>query len=371
MKKKKKSLLAMLIILTALVVMPQMQNKVEAATIKISKTKKTIYEGNKYTLKVTGTTKKVKWRSLDKKIAKVNSNGKVTAKKNGKTTIIAKVGKKELKCTIKVKLPQYDEKFYYINDYASKRIKLNKTTKTTTIKTDLDGDNKKDLIKIKLVNNDYLKTHKITVNGKLLIEGAYTELYIVDVNKKDKYKEIVIKDAEATDGPGFGIYRKYGKKIKDLGGIGVADDLRFNGKGKILSDGDQLNYSPRVFTKYYTINNKRIKENIASAKKIKDIVFKSEYIQLIKDPNVIKDVYTQDFSETFINYNYIDENGNEVEDAETNTANKERLNSWGVQELNNIEFNITKFGKTGDYDTIKIKGINQNVEGYALHYFAI
>ena len=125
------------------------------------------------------------------------------------------------------------------------------------------------------------------------------------------------------------------------------------------------------FTKYYTINNKRIKENIASAKKIKDIVFKSEYIQLIKDPNVIKDVYTQDFSETFINYNYIDENGNEVEDAETNTANKERLNSWGVQELNNIEFNITKFGKTGDYDTIKIKGINQNVEGYALHYFAI
>ena len=96
MKLLKKSLLAMLIILATLVVMPQMQNKVEAATIKISKTKKTIYEGNKYTLKVTGTTKKVKWRSLDKKIAKVNSNGKVTAKKNGKTTIIAKVGKKEL-----------------------------------------------------------------------------------------------------------------------------------------------------------------------------------------------------------------------------------------------------------------------------------
>ena len=76
MKLLKKSLLAMLIILAALVVMPQMQNKVEAA-VKISATKKTMYKGYTYKLKITGTKKKVTWSSSNKSKATVNSKGKV------------------------------------------------------------------------------------------------------------------------------------------------------------------------------------------------------------------------------------------------------------------------------------------------------
>ena len=76
---------------------------VQAASVKINKTKKTIEVGNKYTLKITGTSKKVKWKSSNKKVATVNSKGKVTAKKAGKTTITAKVGNKKLKCKITVK----------------------------------------------------------------------------------------------------------------------------------------------------------------------------------------------------------------------------------------------------------------------------
>lgn len=76
---------------------------VNAATMKLNKKKATIYVGQALTLKVKGKKKKVKWKSTNKKVAKVNKKGKVTGLKAGKSTIIAKVGKKSLKCKITVK----------------------------------------------------------------------------------------------------------------------------------------------------------------------------------------------------------------------------------------------------------------------------
>lgn len=58
--------------------------------------------GQSKTLKVKNTTKKVKWSSSNKKVAKVKA-GKVTGVKAGKATIKAKVGNKTLKCTVTVK----------------------------------------------------------------------------------------------------------------------------------------------------------------------------------------------------------------------------------------------------------------------------
>lgn len=75
----------------------------QAATIKLNKTKYTMYPGNSYTLKIKGTTKKAKWSSGKKSVATVSSKGKVTAIKPGKAKITAKIGKKKLRCTITVK----------------------------------------------------------------------------------------------------------------------------------------------------------------------------------------------------------------------------------------------------------------------------
>lgn len=75
----------------------------EAATIKLNKTKKTLKVGQTYTLKVSGTSKKVTWKSSKKSVATVSSKGKVKAKAVGKATISAKVAGKTLKCTITVK----------------------------------------------------------------------------------------------------------------------------------------------------------------------------------------------------------------------------------------------------------------------------
>ena len=76
--------------------------RVSAAQVKLSKTKVTLSVGESVKLKVTGTKKKVKWSSSNKKVATVSKAGKVTGKKAGKATITAKVNGKKLKCTIKV-----------------------------------------------------------------------------------------------------------------------------------------------------------------------------------------------------------------------------------------------------------------------------
>lgn len=57
------------------------------------------------TLKVKNNKATVTWFSKNKKIATVSTKGKVTAKKTGKTTIIAKIGKTKLICNVTVKNP--------------------------------------------------------------------------------------------------------------------------------------------------------------------------------------------------------------------------------------------------------------------------
>lgn len=63
---------------------------------------KILYTGNIYTLKMYGTTGKVKWKSSNSKVAKVSSGGKITAVKKGSATITVKTEGKTYKCKVKV-----------------------------------------------------------------------------------------------------------------------------------------------------------------------------------------------------------------------------------------------------------------------------
>ena len=91
----------MLILLLFVTAMPQ---QAEAA-VKISKKSTSVYVGQTVTLKVTGTSAKVTWKSSNKKVATVNANGVVTGRKKGTATIRAKVSNKTLKCKVTVKKP--------------------------------------------------------------------------------------------------------------------------------------------------------------------------------------------------------------------------------------------------------------------------
>lgn len=79
--------------------------QVKAATIKINTKKKTLKIGKTYQLKITGTKKKVSWKSSNPAVASVSKTGKVKAKKAGKATITAKVNNKKFTCKITVSKP--------------------------------------------------------------------------------------------------------------------------------------------------------------------------------------------------------------------------------------------------------------------------
>lgn len=95
---------------------------------KLRYTSCTMNVGHTVTNKMLYTNQKVKWSSSNKKIATVSSKGIIKAKKIGKCTITAQVGKKKYKCTIKVvrrnpNFSGYIEDYYTRNNYFAVRIK--------------------------------------------------------------------------------------------------------------------------------------------------------------------------------------------------------------------------------------------------------
>ena len=94
----------------------------EAAVVKLSKKKITLEIGETYQMEVEGTEDSVKWKSKKKAVAIVSKNGTVTAKKEGKTNIIATIDGQKYKCQVRVVRPEnpyleetsYASEEYYI-----------------------------------------------------------------------------------------------------------------------------------------------------------------------------------------------------------------------------------------------------------------
>lgn len=73
------------------------------ASTKLNQTNIILCRYHSCTLKLSGTSKKVSWKSADKNVATVSKKGKVTAVSEGKTTITATAGNKKYQCKITVK----------------------------------------------------------------------------------------------------------------------------------------------------------------------------------------------------------------------------------------------------------------------------
>lgn len=73
-----------------------------AGKVKLNKTKVSLEVGKTVNLKVYGTKKKVRWSSKKKSVATVSATGKVQAKKEGATQIVAKVSGKKYTCRVTV-----------------------------------------------------------------------------------------------------------------------------------------------------------------------------------------------------------------------------------------------------------------------------
>lgn len=101
--KKSCKLLTVFLLAVTLGVFGNLNTVKAKSKIKISNSKITLTVRQSKTLKVKGTKKKPKWSSSKKSVATVSKKGKVVAKKAGRATITAKIGKKKYKCKVTVK----------------------------------------------------------------------------------------------------------------------------------------------------------------------------------------------------------------------------------------------------------------------------
>ena len=78
----------------------QLRCKVTVENPRISKTSLQLNIGDSYRLKMTGTKQKVRWSVKNNKVATVTKNGVIRAKKTGKTSVYARIGKKKYLCRL-------------------------------------------------------------------------------------------------------------------------------------------------------------------------------------------------------------------------------------------------------------------------------
>ncbi len=113
MKKNKKITCLLLVALLILNLAP-LYSAVAAPKFKLNKSKITLKVNQTKTIKITGTSQKVKWKNGNKKVIKVTSaNNKsiqVQAIREGKAQITAQVGKKKYYCKIIVRKRETREK---------------------------------------------------------------------------------------------------------------------------------------------------------------------------------------------------------------------------------------------------------------------
>lgn len=170
------------------------------------KSKATIYLDNPITLKATAQPKSsVSWKSSDRKIAVVNSSGKVTPKRTGKVTITASCNGLKKSCKIVVKKPSVKMNTEEIlifadNDYSlrakahpagslsyhssdKKIVSVNKNGKivgvhsgTATITASVPGAKKS--CRVTVLRNDY----KLSRTSQTLMKGNSTSIYLSNVS---------------------------------------------------------------------------------------------------------------------------------------------------------------------------------------------
>lgn len=121
---------------------------------------------------------------------------------------------------------------------------------------DLDSDKKQDEISIKLLGRVEDGESSIKINDKIFSFYANSlETYLVDLDKNDKYIEVVVLDNGASDDPNLLFFRYTGKEIIKLGNI--HENVLLDGQGKALSTFQMTVFEPRIALNIYeVVNNK-------------------------------------------------------------------------------------------------------------------
>lgn len=175
MNKKLKEFIAFVLVIGLLVSTPGVF--AAAASPRLNKKAVTITIGNTVELTVKNTTKKVKWSSSNKAVAKVDSDGDVTAKKAGKAKITAKVGKKKYTCNVTVPKQYISAKSAFIQKGSKQKLNIYGVSKSDSLFWGSDYE------RIATVS----QSGEITANSigettvYVVINNGYGEMYECDV----------------------------------------------------------------------------------------------------------------------------------------------------------------------------------------------
>ena len=194
--------LSILLVLSFVIPVPYMQNYAvsEASTVKINKAIITLETGKTTTLKISGTTKSVKWTTSNNKVATVSSKGLVTAKSAGTVNITATVNSKKYTCKVTVKSVLTSEQ-------ATKNIQYVTVETNDGLLVILQNDNKIDVTtEVKVVfydkngdmlstDDDYIKTFK--AGGQAVMDFIYPYDKNYDKVEYDKFDIIPTVDLKS------------------------------------------------------------------------------------------------------------------------------------------------------------------------------
>lgn len=169
-----------------------------ASKVKLNKST-TIYVGKTETLKISGTSKTVKWTTSNKNVATVSSKGKVTAKKTGTTTITAKVSGKSYKCKVTIKNPSLNKSKATLKEGKTITLKLTGATakKYTSSNKNVATVNNSGKITAKKAGTTTITctdSNKKTYKCKISV----TEKVVPYVPHKHSYTASVTKQATCT-----------------------------------------------------------------------------------------------------------------------------------------------------------------------------
>ena len=185
------AVIAFLLVCTSVLAVPE---SVEAATkkptkITVTAAKKTLYVGEKYTLKVKSVkpakaSKAVTYKTSNKAVATVNAKGQIVAKKKGSATItVTSKGNKKVKATCKVTVKQQVKKITVTNA-VSNTVAVRKG-KTLTLKTSVSPSNASS--KKLTFTSTNKKVATVNSKGKITARKAGTaKITIKSADKKAK-----------------------------------------------------------------------------------------------------------------------------------------------------------------------------------------
>ena len=232
----------------------QVSAAVAAKSLKVTASKKTLYLRGpetkksvklKVTVKPKGASKKVSFQSSNKKVAKVDAKGKVTALKTGKATItVTANANKKLKQKVKITVKNYGFGFAKkkesialegTSDTTSKKLTLYGVTGTVTYSSDNE--------EVATVNqNGRVEAKKMGKAVITAVSGSKTSSCTVTVEQPGQ----AIHDPSVYRDPVSGKYYTFGSHIR------AATSTNLIGWSSAAKSGNDYSILSTLFTKEYT-----------------------------------------------------------------------------------------------------------------------